>query len=243
MKFLSFMTAPDDGAGSGQGAAGDGSAGTDGAEDKGAGGGTGDDKGAGTGGDAGTDKVTFSAEQQAKVDQLIQDRLARQKTADAEIVAKAQKWDTQEAGKSGGTGTPANDKPATDADINKAVQDAVNKALLDQSAKTSAGFIRAEIKAQAAALGFHNPATAAVLLGADAAVDLSKITVTDGEVDAAAVLALVKTLAESSPYLIKTTGPGALPGVGSGGGAPDATTTANPGKDRIKAAYASSAKS
>lgn len=75
--------------------------------------------------------------------------------------------------------------------------------------------VRAEVKAAAAAAGFHDPADAAVQLhGELAKVAISK----DGDVDEAKVKELVASLATSKPYLVKTAGatpPAALPGQGN----------------------------
>jgi len=75
--------------------------------------------------------------------------------------------------------------------------------------------VRAEVKAAAAAAGFHDPGDAAVQLYDQ----LAKVSITkDGDVDEAKVKELVATLATSKPYLVKAPGatpPAALPGQGN----------------------------
>jgi hypothetical protein len=75
--------------------------------------------------------------------------------------------------------------------------------------------VRAEVKAAAAAAGFHDPGDAAVQLHEQ----LAKVSITkDGDVDEAKVKELVAGLATTKPYLVKAPGatpPAALPGQGN----------------------------
>lgn len=86
-------------------------------------------------------------------------------------------------------------------DLEKAVKKAAEEARADMSATTNNRLVRAEVKAAAAAAGFHNPAVAAVQL----AEKFAGVKVSDtGDVDEAAVKALVEQLAKDEPYLVKT---------------------------------------
>lgn len=104
-----------------------------------------------------------------------------------DLKAKAEKYDQIEA------------QNATE--LEKAVKKATDEARADMSAQTNNRLVRAEVKAMAAALGFHNPAVAATQL----AGEFAGITVSDsGDVDEKAVKALVEQLAKDEPYLVKT---------------------------------------
>jgi hypothetical protein len=98
-------------------------------------------------------------------------------------------------------------------ELEKAMKKAADEARADVTGKTNTRLVRAEVKAAAAALGFHNPAVAATQL----ADKFAAIKVDDtGDVDEVAVKALVEQLAKDEPYLVKTgTGrPQPLPGQG-----------------------------
>lgn len=104
-----------------------------------------------------------------------------------DLKAKAEKFDQIEA------------QNATE--LEKAVKKAADEARADMSAQTNNRLVRAEVKAVAAALGFHNPAVAATQL----AGEFAGIKVSDtGDVDEKAVKALVEQLAKDEPYLVKT---------------------------------------
>jgi hypothetical protein len=86
--------------------------------------------------------------------------------------------------------------------------------------------VRAEVKAAAAAAGFHDPGDAAVQLYDQ----LTKVSITkDGDVDETKVKELVAALATSKPYLVKAPGatpPAALPGQGNHPPAPQSGAAA-----------------
>lgn len=227
-KFLKFMTTPE--GDSGAGTQGDAGAGQQTAGEN--------DSKPGAAGDEGG-KVTFSPEQQAHMDKVIQERLDRQ----AKSLKKGQNDDDQgqKPKQEEQAKPPAGDTatPLTQEDINKAVQDA----LAAHTAKSDLGLVRAEIKALAAQAGFHDPATAAVLLAATPTVDLTSIKVTDGQPDSTALADLLKELATKQPFLVKEGGSQEIPGVGSSGSKLRATDTAAPGQARMAAAYAATNKS
>lgn len=104
-----------------------------------------------------------------------------------ELKAKAARFDEIEA------------QNATE--LEKAVKKAADEARADMTDTTNKRLVRAEVKAAAAALGFHNPAIAATQLSDK----FAGVKVSDtGDVDEAAVKALVEQLAKDEPYLVKT---------------------------------------
>lgn len=106
-------------------------------------------------------------------------------------------------------------------ELEKAVKKADADARADVTGQTNQRLVRAEIKAVAAALGFHNPGVAATQL----ADKFATVKVSDtGDVDEAAVKALVEELAKNEPYLVKTVSgrPQPLPGQGHHQQAPNA---------------------
>lgn len=106
-------------------------------------------------------------------------------------------------------------------ELDKAIKKADADARADVTGKTNQRLVRAEIKATAAALGFHNPGVAATQL----AEKFGSVKVSDtGDVDEAAVKALVEQLAKDEPYLVKTDNgrPQPLPGQGHHQQAPNA---------------------
>lgn len=128
-----------------------------------------------------------------------------------DLKAKAEKFDQIEA------------QNATE--LEKAVKKATDEARADMSAQTNSRLVRAEVKAVAAALGFHNPAVAATQL----ASDFAGIKVSDnGDVDEAAVKALVEQLAKNEPYLVKTDSGRPQPLLGQG----HHKTSPTPGQDQ-----------
>lgn len=146
---------------------------------------------------------------QAAVDRIVTERLERERRKYEgfdDLKAKAAKFDEIEA------------QNATE--LEKAIKKADADARADMSAKTNIRLIGAEVKAAAAALGFNDSADAIVQLRDK----VSGIKVTeDGDVDEAAVKALVEQLAKDKPYLVKTdTGrPTPLPGQGQHQKAPN----------------------
>ena len=99
-----------------------------------------------------------------------------------------------------------------------------------------------EVRAQATALGFHNPADALAHLTADqlAAIDVSA---TD-DVDAEAVKALLADVVKDRPYLVASTTPPIAThraaGIGAGTATGPAPTT--PGMGTLRAAYEATSK-
>lgn len=147
---------------------------------------------------------------QAAVDRIVAERVSRERKKYEgfdELKAKAEKFDEIEA------------QNATE--LEKAIKKADADARVDVSAKANQRLIRAEVKAAAAALGFHDPADAAVQLR-DKFGDV-KVT-DDGDVDEAAVKAFIEQLAKDKPYLVKTDSgrPVPLPGQGHHQKAPSA---------------------
>lgn len=130
---------------------------------------------------------------QAELDQKFAERVAqeRRKYADYDdLKAKAQRLDEFEA------------QNATE--LEKAVKKADADARADMSSRANARLVRAEVKAAAATAGFQDPGDAVAQLGDK----FSSVAVTDtGDVDEAAVKALVDDLATAKPYLLKASGP------------------------------------
>lgn len=107
-------------------------------------------------------------------------------------------------------------REANQSEAEKATAKAVKDATDAVTETANKRLVRAEVKAVAAAVGFHDPRDAALLL----ADSFGQIKVgTDGQVDEAAVKALVDGLAKDKPHLVKTAGAATvLPGQGSTGG-------------------------
>lgn len=139
---------------------------------------------------------------QAAVDRIVSERIARERGKFADyndLKTKAAEFDKIEA------------QNATELD--KAVKKADADARADMSGKTNTRLVRAEVKSAAAAVGFHDPTDAAALLQAR----FKDVPVTeDGDVDEAAVKAIVAELAATKPHLVKTDSgrPAPLPGQG-----------------------------
>jgi hypothetical protein len=97
-------------------------------------------------------------------------------------------------------------------ELEKAVKAADAAARADVTAKTNARLVGAEIKAAAAHAGFNDPADAVIQLRDQ----IAGVKVDDnGDIDEAAVKALIAELATAKPYLVKTdTRPAPLPGQG-----------------------------
>jgi hypothetical protein len=102
-------------------------------------------------------------------------------------------------------------KAATQTDQEKAIE----AAKAEGFASANTRLVRAEVKAAAAAAGFHDPGDAAVQLHNR----LSEVKITkDGDVDQTKVTELVAELATAKAYLVKAPGatpPAALPGQGN----------------------------
>jgi hypothetical protein len=113
-------------------------------------------------------------------------------------------------------------KAATQTDQEKAVEAARSEGL----ATANTRLVRAEVKAAAAAAGFHDPGDAAVQLHDRLAeVKLTK----EGDVDQTKVTELVAELAKAKAYLLKAPGampPAALPGQGNHPPAPQSGAAA-----------------
>lgn len=122
-------------------------------------------------------------------------------------------------------------------DIEKRVQKAIDEARLADAEKSNSRARGAEVRAQAAELGFIKPTQALALLDAK---KLSDVAVSDdGDADAAAVKKLLEELATDSPHLIKktdTTADHRSAGIGASGSATKAEV--RPGADRLRSAYA-----
>jgi hypothetical protein len=102
-------------------------------------------------------------------------------------------------------------KATTQTDQEKAIEAAKAEGL----ASANTRLVRAEVKAAAAAAGFHDPGDAAVQLHNR----LAEVKITkEGDVDQAKVTELVAELAKAKAYLVKAPGatpPAALPGQGN----------------------------
>lgn len=110
-------------------------------------------------------------------------------------------------------------------ELEKAVKKADADARAEVTGQTNNRLVRAEIKAAAAALGFHNPGVAATQL----ADKFAGVKVSDtGDVDEAAVKALVEQLAKDEPYLVKTENGRPQPLLGQG----HHQTAPNAGRDQ-----------
>jgi hypothetical protein len=148
------------------------------------------------------------------VNRIVADRLARESKKYEgfdELKDKAAKFDAIEA------------ENATE--LEKAVAKAVDEARADAAKTTNAALVRAEVKALAAAAQFHDPADAAALL----AEKFSTVPVdSSGQVDEAAVKALVEQLATEKPHLVRpasgTTPPPRVPGQGTPPATPPASS-------------------
>ncbi len=125
--------------------------------------------------------------------------------------------------------------------IKKAVDTATAAATAEATAKSNARTRAAEVRAQAAELGFIKPTQALALLNAD---ELAKVTVTDdGDADAAAVKKLLEDLSKDSPHLLKTSNTPGHRDAGIGArGAATAADAVRPGTDRMRNAYEASSK-
>lgn len=137
--------------------------------------------------------------------------------------------------KEGATSAPS------DKDIEKRIADATAKFEAEQTEKSNVKARSAEVRAQAAELGFIKPTQALALLDAK---KLADVTVDEnGDADAASVKKLLEDLAKDSPHLLKPTDTTAShrdAGIGAQGSG--AQPDVRPGADRLRRAYAANTK-
>lgn len=166
---------------------------------------------------------------QADLDAKITERLNRERAKFADygdLQAKAARLEEIET--------------ANASELEKAVKKAVGEATTAERTRVAGILAAAEARAQAAAK-FQNPATAVKLL------DLSGVPVSEeGDVDKAAVTALLDSLATSDPYLLKSDKP-PVPtpgqaGIGVTGGTPQPTTAHGRLRQSIEADIAAGAR-
>lgn len=105
----------------------------------------------------------------------------------------------------------------------RAIAEARREAAAEATAKANERILSAEAKAIAGTMDFHNPSRAVAL------VDLSDVKVDeDGTFDEDAVRDLLRDLAKSDPYLVRSADEGTAPGhrrLGGGGGKNDPEPT------------------
>lgn len=162
---------------------------------------------------------------QADLDRIITDRLSRAKSAAPadydDLKQKAKRLDEIEA--------------ANASDLDKAVKKAREEGSSEATARANVRLVSSEVRAVAAELGFRDPADALAQYG-----DLTKVTVTDTDVDSAAVKARLSELAKAKPYLLK--GDDIPSAADAGIGAAGAATTAQPGTARLEQAYSTTSR-
>ena len=129
----------------------------------------------------------------------------------------------------------------SDKDIEKRISDATAKFEAEQNEKSNAKARAAEVRAQAAELGFIKPAQALALLDAKKLADIKVDE--NGDADEDAVKKLLEDLKTDSPHLLKptdTTADHRTAGIGASGSGtqPDV----RPGIDRMRSAYANNPK-
>lgn len=94
-------------------------------------------------------------------------------------------------------------KDSSKTDVDRAVEAARAEALSEASAASDKRLIRAEIKAAAGSVGFHDPGDALAAYG-----DVGDLSVgEDGEVDVEVIKARLAEIAESKPYLVAEAAP------------------------------------
>lgn len=130
---------------------------------------------------------------------------------------------------------------ASEDDVEKRIAKALAENDKVNKAKSDARSRAAEVRAQAAELGFIKPAQALALLDS---TKLAEVAVTDdGDADAAAVKKLLEELKTDSPHLLKPTDHTAHhrdAGIGASGSG--AQPDVRPGADRLRQAYANTSK-
>jgi tyrosyl-tRNA synthetase len=123
----------------------------------------------------------------------------------------------------------------------KDVEKRIAEVTAEQTAKADAKARAAEVRAQAAELGFIKPTQALALLDSK---KLAEVKVDEnGDADEAAVKALLEALKTDSPHLLKptdTTADHRTAGIGSTGSGDKPEV--RPGTDRIRQAYANTPK-
>lgn len=131
-------------------------------------------------------------------------------------------------------------RSANQSEAEKALDKARKEGRTEATTQSNARLVRAEVKAAAATAQFNDPGDAVAQLHAQ----LATVKVSDdGDVDEAAVKALIEQLAKDKPYLLKKPGTASPSdaGIGAGGGSA-ATRDAQPGLDRMRLAYETSGK-
>lgn len=159
---------------------------------------------------------------QAELDRVVAERLKRAKPADYdELKAAAKRLAEIEA--------------ANATDLEKAVKAARDEGRAEVQKAANARLISAEARAVAAELRFKNPALAIK------AVDLTDIKVgEDGAVDGDAVRAALTKLATDEPYLVGDDKPAPPPSFAGGARGSVGSSDVDPGRARLRAAYAAS---
>lgn len=156
---------------------------------------------------------------QADLDRIISDRLTRERARFSDyddLKSKAGQYDALAA--------------ASKTEQEKAVDAAREEATTTEREKSNARIIAAEARALAATAKFHNPALAVK------AIDLSGVAINaDGEVDADAVKAKLKTLADAEPYLVDDGKGRVKPDRSQGGGQGSASSSVASGRDMYEA--------
>lgn len=131
--------------------------------------------------------------------------------------------------------------PTSEKDVQKIIDDRVREVETAQTERLNAKARAAEVRAQAAELGFIKPTQALALLDQK---KLAEVKVNDdGDADADEVKKLLEALKTDSPHLLKPTDTTAHhrdAGIGaSGSGNPPEV---RPGADRLRSAYANATK-
>lgn len=139
---------------------------------------------------------------QEDVERVVGERLARERAKFRDyddLKTKADQFEKIEA--------------ANASDLEKATKKAADEARAAMTETTNTRLVRAEVKAAAAAASFYDPGDAAALLSAQ----FKSVKVDEhGDVDEAAVKALVEELAKAKPHLVKATNGAARPLPGQG---------------------------
>lgn len=157
---------------------------------------------------------------QADLDRIISERLSRAKAAPPadydDLKSKAKRLDELEA--------------ANASELDKAVKKARDEGSSEATAKANVRLVSSEVRAVAAELGYRDPADALAQYG-----DLTKVAVTDVDVDTAAVKARLGEIAKAKPYLLK--GDDVPSASDAGIGVAGSPTTVQPGTHRLEQAY------
>lgn len=122
---------------------------------------------------------------QAELDAMIGQRLAREKAKFADYDELKSYKDKAEADKA--------------SELDKAKAAGKTEGIAEVTARANARIVKADAKAIAADMNFHNASRAAAL------IDTSQVKVNDdGEPDSAAIKSLLEALAKSDPYLVRS---------------------------------------